>query len=103
MIDWIVKLVRVVQAFANPATAVVSGLLALMPFFLGLGDRLSSIITYVDQISISLTGSVDFTPLAFVNYVFPLSSMLGYLTVYLGLLLLTSTIRMIKAWIPTVS
>jgi len=66
-------------------------------------DFYGSIISRLDGLMVVALGSADFRPLAFVNFVFPLSDFLAFLTAYLAVYLVAACIRIIKAWIPTVA
>lgn len=48
-------------------------------------------------------GPLDFSPLSFLNYIFPIDDVLTCLTAYAALRVLCAAIRIIKSFIPTIS
>ena len=70
----------------------------------GLGDStLTALLVGVHALipSVSLTGWTGY--IANLNYVFPFSEMMGFVTLYLTLWSMVWAYRAIKSWIPTVS
>lgn len=78
------------------------------------GATFTSALTYIntlwvqlfsrlDAISAGSFGAVDFSPLGLINYVIPLDTLLTLVSAYITLLIACTTIRMIKAFVPTIS
>ncbi len=58
---------------------------------------------YLDSIVVPAGSSLDFSPLELVNYVLPFDTFLTLLSAYVALVVVCATIRVVKAFIPTVS
>lgn len=103
IIDWVIKGVQFIAEFINPISRV-SALCAVAAGIWGYGKGLfNDLIGRLDQLSAGATGNADFTPLGFVNYVFPLDELLQHFTVLMALATVAAIIRVIKSWIPTVA
>lgn len=57
----------------------------------------------VDAMAVGATGMADFSPLGMVNYIFPLDTVLTFLTAYATLRAACAAIRVVKSFIPTIS
>jgi hypothetical protein len=103
IVDYVIKGVQILSKFANPTTAFFGAAWALAGLLIGVGDRIDSIISKVDQITVNLVGVADFSPLSLANYLFPLDQLLLYISSYLVLLLICAVVRIIKSFVPTIS
>jgi len=64
----------------------------------------ANVFSRVDAMAAFTIGySYDISPLSLVNYVFPLDTMFTFITAYCAARLVLVVVRIIKAWIPTVS
>lgn len=102
-LDIIIKGIQLALKFFNPATAFLGAIWGFGGLLMGIAGRIDDIMAKIDSIVVNISGSVDFTPLAVANYLFPLNQLLGYIVAYLALLAICSVIRMIKSFIPTIS
>lgn len=63
----------------------------------------SSLFTRIDSLAVVATGNADFTPLSFLNYIFPFEELLTITAAWLSLYVLCAAIRIIKSFIPTIA
>lgn len=91
-------------ATTSPAFRVAIG---LGSFFVAVNAYINSLWSdlfgRLDGIVAGSFGNADFSPLGFVNYVFPLDSICTFLVSYAVLRVSCAGIRMIKSFIPTIS
>lgn len=103
IVDYVIKGVQILIKFSNPTTALFGAAWALAGLLIGVGERIDFIIAKIDQISVNVSGTADFSPLGLANYLFPLDQLLIYITGYILLLALCAIIRIVKSFIPTIS
>lgn len=88
----------------SPAVkAVIAGFSILLAINSYVNELWADIFSRVDAMAAASFSSVDFAPLALVNYIFPLDTVLSFIVAYSSLRLVCATIRIIKSFIPTIS
>ncbi len=88
----------------NPAvTAVMAAVTVFSALFSYFNSMWSDLFARVDALASSSFGSADFSPLGFVNYVFPLDTLCTFLGTYMALRLACAAIRIVKSFVPTIS
>ncbi len=107
IIDWAVRVWEVItrlllkiQPIAGLASVFTFGYLSSSDMMADLVVRIDTLVSVVSGLG---TGAVDFRPLAFVNFVFPLTEFCGLLLGYLSLLAASSVVRIVKSFIPTIA
>lgn len=91
-------------ASMHPALRVGLGVGSILIAFLQYINALwADLFARVDALAVGSTGVADFSPLGFVNYVFPLDTVLTFCTSYCALRLVCAAIRIVKSFIPTIS
>lgn len=94
---------RFLGLFNNPATSTGAILALLVPVFSTARALWSQLFQYMDQLAVTTFGNVEFQPLGFANYLLPLDWFCTQLAVWFGVYVLTSIIRIVKSFIPTVA
>jgi len=104
MLDLLAKLF---SAFTNRSAylvAIYAGLYAIFNYTLGVIQRLETAIASLDEvITPTFDGTLNISPFSLLNYVLPLDLAIVLFTGWLAFHLVCVGIRMVKAWIPTVS
>ena len=101
LLNWVVTFLR----NTNPVVAAVftSSTAALSVWAL-FQSMWTTVIARIDTLIISSSGgSVDFSPLGMVNYIFPLTELLNFIVAYAGIRLTCAAIRIIKSFVPTIA
>jgi len=77
---------------------------SVLAAFTWLNDHIISMMVAVDSLTVSsFTGTLNISPLGFLNTFIPIAEAISYFTAYLALLALCGTIRIIKSFVPTVA
>lgn len=90
---------------STPGLNVFLGLMTLaVPIITYIADLWGGLFAKLDAMIIpALPSSLDFSPLGYVNYIFPMDTCLTFTAAYLVLYALSASIRIIKSFIPTIS
>jgi len=66
-------------------------------------SMIAPLLGHLDQLIQPVVGNANFSPLSFVNFVFPLAELIGMIIGLMSLTVLCYTIRIIKSFIPTIN
>lgn len=103
-IDVVIKIGQVIVKFANPVARMSAFLGVCSAIYAGASGLIEKMIIAIDSLVVSTGGgTADFRPLAFANFVFPLSETIALLIGWIALYLAAATVRIIKSFIPTVA
>jgi hypothetical protein len=101
--DVIFKIYALCVAFSNSISKG-GGIFAVLIGVWGFGKGLiSELIVKMDALAVGATGNADFTPLGFVNYIFPLDTLLSHVAILSALVLASALVRIIKSFVPTIA
>lgn len=103
-VDALIKIGQIVVKFAHPIARMSAFITMCAGIYTGASGLIDQMIIAIDGLVVSTGGGVaDFRPLAFANFVFPLTETIALLLGWLALYLTAATVRIIKSFIPTVA
>jgi len=107
IMDWVIAGVNLLSNFALPMARLLTLLAIATAFWASSSQLYTSVITGGDALilpdALVSPTSADFRPLAFVNFLFPLTEMMALLTAYMAIYAAAAVIRIIKSFIPTIA
>jgi hypothetical protein len=91
------------KSFSPTTTLMFGALTALLAVNTYFNQLWASLFSRIDAIVVPSGGSIDFSPLGLINYVFPLDTGFTLLSAYGSLYVLCAGVRIIKSFVPTIS
>jgi hypothetical protein len=89
----------------NPViTAMVTVIVTVTGFFTWINSQWTVLLAKMDMMTqANFAGVLSLSPIGLINTFFPLSETLTFFSAWLGLVVVASTIRIVKSFIPTVA
>lgn len=101
LVNWIITFLKNTNPLVVSLFTAVTALVTVWNLFTTMW---ASMFAKIDAMVVGAAGgSLSFSPLGLIDYIFPLTEMLNFIVAYAGIRLACASVRIVKSFVPTIA